>query len=186
MTVIERIDALEERFVESQHADDAQLRADLSEMRAAIEAARSGQEEPVRVVTALSRLKRALAGFRAALERLGDADLELIAFAHEAETVVAREVAARSAVIWSYVAEKLRGDTRTYVREIADRSYLGPPLFNDELVRLHVKTRSTSGTTGGIDDLVATCGIWICNPFGDTCLCTEWECSGDGPSGSFP
>jgi len=72
------------------------------------------------------------------------------------------------------------------IREIADAAYLGPALIDDGLVRLHVKTRPTTNPGAGIDDLTGTCGIWICNPFGDDCLCTEWECTLDGPSGSFP
>lgn len=186
MTVIEHIDALEKRFVGSHHFEDSRLDADLSEMRAAIEAAKSGQEEPVRVLAALSHLKEVVGDFRAVLERLGGADAELVALTHETEAAIARDLTARSMAIWTYVAEKLRGETRTYVREIAELSNFGPALINDGLIRLHIKTRSASSPAGGIDDLAATCGIWICNPFGETCLCTEWECSGDGPSGSFP
>lgn len=184
MTIIERTDVLEKSVKDSQHSDNTRLRADLSDIRAAIETAKSGQDEPAKVVAALSRLQEALARFRATVEQVDGSNAELVALVHEAEATLARDVAARSRAIWAFVTEKLRGDTGTYVREIADGASLGPALIDDGLVHLHVKTRPTTGADGGIDDLVGTCGVWLC--IGDSCVCTEWECSLDGPSGSFP
>jgi len=65
-----------------------------------------------------------------------------------------------------------------------DITAFGPAVIAEEQFQIYLKTKEGALGDSDIDDLTATCGIWICP--GDTCLCTEWECTGDGPGGSFP
>ncbi|MEX0348027.1 MAG: hypothetical protein AB3N15_01280 [Paracoccaceae bacterium] len=185
-TIPERIDKLERCVSDCAQTTNPVLSARLAEMRAALDAAMSYNDEPVQTVVTLNRLHAALSALRDAMATSGGDRAACLALAHETEAEVLREVSERSRAIWRFIDEKLRGDTRTTLRQTSDTAYLGPALVDTALLRLHIKTRPTGGPAAGIDDLAATCGIWICNPFGDTCLCTEWECSGDGPSGSFP
>ncbi len=185
MNIIERVEALEKRLSKSVLHEDKLLRAALAEIRGGVAKAKAANGAPTRVIVALTQVADAAHAFRAALG-CGTPDPELIALVEEAQAAVAREIVRRKAELLKFAGKMMgRDGAPAYLRKMADRRGFGPPLVHDGQLELYLKSRDTDGADDGdIDDLTATCGVWIC--IGDSCLCSDWECEGSGPSGQFP
>jgi hypothetical protein len=186
MPVLDAIAALQRRLTDVGDPDKEAL---LSALDQASDAVRKSDDEaengePARAVAALGEAKIALERVRAALEGADPSEGHLEAVDKVAELIDARLAEYRGALERLVGRMLLQEGNTAYVRDIRNKTALGPPILDDGRLRVFLKSRSAQGFDDDIGDLTGTCGIWFC--LGDSCVCHQWECTLDGPSGSFP
>ncbi|MES0827086.1 hypothetical protein [Ruegeria sp. SCP11] len=185
MNVLEHIYTLEKHLNTLEQSADNPSKDAFAAVRSAVDDAKSHDGHATRVIADLSRLDSALASFGALHGGGEKGDAELQALTHEAQAALTRDLSKRRAELMAYVGRKMADDGNTaYVREIRDRDAFGPPVVSDGALQVYVGADGAGDPDDGIDDLTVTCGVWVC--IFDRCACVEWECSGNGPRGSFP
>jgi hypothetical protein len=155
--------------------------------RNAAEEMQSG--EPSLALEGLRQTEHALSNFtEAVVDYPSDSAKHLIAEGNRLRRRTEKLISSYEHRLVTLIGDVLLGvDNSFYFRKVSDTSAFGPPVVDREDLKVFLKVRRRkSSVDDPIDDLTATCGIWLCNPFGDSCICAEWDCDGDGHSGSFP
>jgi hypothetical protein len=186
MPILDAIEALRKRLANTRIPDQEKLLSALDRAADAVRTSddQAGDGEPARAVAALGEARIALARVRAALEGTDEAKSLQEAADRVDGLIDARLASFRGALERLVGRMLLQEGNRSYLREIRNRAVLGPPILEDGELKVFLKVRSAPGFDDDIGDLTGTCGIWFCP--GDTCICHEWECTLDGPGGSFP
>jgi hypothetical protein len=188
MTVISvEITTLQEQTNNTSLSNQDELLGLLTEARELVHKAAEEEQsgEPALVIDGLRQGKAKLQEYGKLLQQEKDNHPDLARAAERLARRIDRLLERYRAWVRKLIGDLLlRQGKSFYVRNIADRKALGPPVREDDNLQVYLRVWGRAGEGSDIDDLTATCGIWIC--VGDSCLCTEWECEGDGPGGSFP